>query len=95
MRFRSSTCFMAAPPGVWEDAEGTVHSISPGEGSEGQHSGLEATHRRVRANEKLFAFFDGIHITSKPDRVEAVFTSLEEYLYHHVRIRIHMGRHMC
>ena len=97
LRSRSSTCFTAAPPGMCEDAEGKVHSISPGEESEGQHSGLEATHRRLRANEHLFAFFDDIYITSKPDRVEAVliFISLEEYLYHHARIRIHVGRHMC
>ena len=47
---------------LWEDAEGTVHTINQGEGSEqrdalmpllfslGQHSGLEATHRQLRVN---------------------------------------------
>ena len=69
-----------------------MHSISQGEESEGQHSGLEATHRRLRANEKLFVFHDNMYITSKLDRVEAVFNSLEEYLCHHVRIRSCFGK---
>ena len=46
----------------------TVHSISQGEESEGQHSGLKATHRRLRANEKLFAFLD--HISSRRNLIE-------------------------
>ena len=49
---------------VWEDADGTVRTINRGEGTEqgdalmpllfslGQHSGLEATHRLLRVNEK-------------------------------------------
>ena len=50
---------------LWEDAEGTVHTINRGEGGEqgdalmsllfslGQHSGLGATHRRLRVNVKI------------------------------------------
>ena len=77
---------------LWEDAEGTVHTINLGEGGEQgdalmpvlfsfcQHSGVEATYRRLRVNEKLFACFDDVHIASEPDRTGAVYTSLEENL---------------
>ena len=58
----------------------------------GQHSGLEAAHRQLRVNEKLFAYVDDVHIASKPNRAGAVYTSVEENLYGHARIRIHMGK---
>ena len=89
---------------LWEDAEGTVHTINQGEGGEqgdalmpllfwlGQHSGLEATHRQLRVNVKLFAYLDDVYIASKPNRAGAVYTSVEENLYGYAHIRIHMGK---
>ena len=65
---------------LWEKRR--VHTINQGERGEqgdammpllfslGQHSGLESTHRRLRANENLFAFLD-VYIASKPNRAGA------------------------
>ena len=81
-----------------------MRTINQGEGGEqgdalmpllfslGQHPGLEATHRQLRVNEKLFAYLDDVYIASKPNRAGAVYTSLEENLYGHAHIRIHMGK---
>ena len=83
---------------LWGDAGGTVPTGEQGDAlmpllfSLGQHSGLEATHRRLRVNEKLFAYLDDVHIASKPDKAGAAHASLEENLFGHARIRIHTGK---
>ena len=58
---------------LWEDAEGTVHTVEQGEGGEqgdplmsllfslGQHAALEAAHSRMRTGETLFAFLDDVY----------------------------------
>ena len=38
----------------------------------GQHPALEALQRRLRGNEKVFAFLDDIVVVCSPDRVVAV-----------------------
>ena len=64
---------------LWEDNEGTVHRIPQGEGGEQGdalmplmfalgHEALQAVSRQLRPNERLFAFLDDVHLTSKPDR---------------------------
>ena len=71
---------------LWEDNEGTVHRIPQGEGGEqgdalmpllfalGQHEALQAVSRQLRSNERLLAFLDDVHLTSKPDRAGACYT---------------------
>ena len=66
---------------LWEDDEGTVHTIHQGDGGEqgdammpllfclGQHAALEATQRGLNPNEKLFASLDDLCLLSKLDRV--------------------------
>ena len=61
---------------LWEDAEGTVHTVAQGEGGEqgdplmpllfslGQHAALEAAHSRMRTGKTLFAFLDDVYFGS-------------------------------
>ena len=63
-----SVCPLFRPHVLWT----SIHTINHGEGGEqgdalmpllfslGQHSGLEATHRQLRGNEKLFAYLDDV-----------------------------------
>ena len=89
---------------LWDDNEGTVHRIPQREGGEqgdalmpllfalGQHEALQAVSRQLRPDERLFAFLDDVYLTSKPDRVGACYTILEEELRVHACIRIHLEK---
>ena len=89
---------------IWEDEDGETHTIHQGEGGEqgdalmpilfsvGQHAALEATQRRLRRDERLFAFLDDIYLVSKPERVGEVHSVLERELWVHAKIRIHSGK---
>ena len=85
---------------LWEDAEGTVHTVAQGEEREqgdplvpslGQHAALEAAHSRMRTGETLFAFLD-VYFVVQPDRVGDVYQIVEQELNRHSRIRIHTGK---
>ena len=89
---------------LWEDNEGTVHRIPQGEGGEqgdalmpllfalGQDEALHAVSRQLRPDERFFAFQDDVYLTSKPHRVGACYTILEEELRVHACIRVHLGK---
>ena len=89
---------------LWEDEDGDVHHIYQGEGGEqgdalmpllfslGQHAALEAVRRRLRVDERLFAFLDDIYVTTTPGRVGTVHNILQQELYRHSRIHIHVGK---
>ena len=84
-----------------------VHTISQGEGGEqgdalmpllfalGQHGVLETTARTLRAGEFMFAFLDDIHFVTAPNRVGAIYATLQEALWAHARIAIHLGKRRC
>ena len=88
---------------LWEDEDGAIHHIHQGEGggqgdplvpllfSLGQHAALEAVSWRLRVGERLFAFLDDIYVTTTPERVGIVHNILEQDLYRHSRIHIHVG----
>ena len=97
--------FYGAPSGyLWEDDFGQVHTISQGEGGEqgdalmpllfalGQHGALETTARTLRAGEFMFAFLDDINFVTAPNRVGAIYATLQEALWAHARIAIHLGK---
>ena len=89
---------------LWEDEDGAIHHIHQGEGggqgdplmpllfSLGQHAALEPVRRRLRVGERLFAFLDDIYVTTTPERVGIVHNILEQELYRHSRIHIHVGK---
>ena len=89
---------------VWEDELGEVHHINQGEGGEqgdalmpllfslGQHAALEAVKARLLPGERLFAFLDDVYVVTLPGRVGSVHNILQEELYRHARIRIHVGK---
>ena len=58
----------------------------------GQHCALEATARTLNDGECMFAFLDDIHFITEPNRVGAVHTTLQEALWAHARIAIHLGK---
>ena len=88
---------------LWEDEDGAIHHIHQGEGGEqgdplmpllfslGQHAALQAVRRRLQVGERLFAFLDDIYVTTVPERVGIVHNVLEQELYRHSRIHIHVG----
>ena len=55
----------------------------------GQHAALQEVQARLRPNERLFAYLDDVYVVSKPDRVGAIYTALQEALWTHARIRVH------
>ena len=89
---------------LWEDDSGVVHTIQQGEGGEqgdalmpllfcvGEHAALQEAQARLRPNERLFAYLDDVYVVSKPDRVGAIYTALQEALWTHARIRVHGGK---
>ena len=89
---------------LWEDEVGDVHDIPQGEGGEqgdplmpllfslAQHAALVATQEQLRPGEFLFAFLDDIYIVCLPDRVGDIHAVLQEELYRHARISIHLGK---
>ena len=58
----------------------------------GQHAALEAVQRRLLEGERLFAFLDDVYVLTTPDRVGDVYRALQEELFRHCRIRIHVGK---
>ena len=56
----------------------------------GQDPALVAT--RLEANEWIFAYLDDIYILTRPERVGAVYATLQEELLRHAHIRIHGGK---
>ena len=74
---------------------GDTHEIPQGGGGEqgdplmpmlfalGQHRALEAVQRRLRDNEKLFAFLDDVYLVCTPNRVADVLAILAQELQRH------------
>ena len=97
-------CFFLNLAYIWEDEDGEVHTIHQSEGGEqgdalmpllfsvGQHAALEATQRKLRRDERLFAFLDYIYLVSKPERVGEAHSVLERELWVHAKIRVHSGK---
>ena len=98
--------FYGAPPEYywWKDDCGLIHSISHREGGEqgdammpllftlGQHSALESTTRSLREGVFMCAFLDDIYFITAPARVGAVYAALQEALWSHAHIAIHLGK---
>ena len=57
-----------------------------------QHAALVATQEQLRPGEFLFAFLDDICIVCLPDRVGDIHAVLQEELYRHARISVHLGK---
>ena len=62
--------------------------------SVGQHAALEATQRRLRRDERLFAFLDDIYLVCKPERFGEVHSVLERELWGQ-RSESILARPMC
>ena len=89
---------------LWEDDFGQVHTTSQGECGQqgdalmpllfalGQHGALETTARTLRAGEFMFAFLDDIYFITAPNRVGAIYATLQEALWAHACIAIHLGK---
>ena len=89
---------------IWENDAGEVQTVTQAEGGEqggalmpmlyalGQHRALEAINARLRSGERMFAFLDDIYVVSKPDRVAEIYGIIEEELWRHARIRVHIGK---
>ena len=82
--------FYGAPSKYWwEDDVGEIHTIVQGEGGGqcdammpllfvlGQHGALEATARTLNDGEYMFAFLDDIYFITEPNRVGAVYATLQ------------------
>ena len=48
--------------------------------------------RKLRDNEKLFAFLDDVYVVCTPHRVDAVLAILAQELQHHAQIDLHQGK---
>ena len=89
---------------LWEDDHGVVHNIHQAEGGEqgdalmplhfalGQHAALVAVQSKFIPEEKLMAFLDDIYVVIRPERIGAVYVSLQNELLAHSGIRIHGGK---
>ena len=89
---------------LWEDDHGVVHNIHQAEGGEqgdalmpllfalGQHAALVAVQSQLIAGEKLMAFLDDIYVVTRPERIGAVYVTLQNELLAHSGIRIHGGK---
>ena len=87
-----------------EDDDGEVHKIAQGEGGEqgdpmmpllyslGQHRVLEAIDREMGANQHLMAFLDDIFFVTMPREVGEVFAVVQEKMWIHSCIRVHVGK---
>ena len=81
-----------------------MHTIDQGEGGEqgdplmpllfavGQHPALVATQARLEANEWIFAYLDDINILTRPERVGAVYATLQEELLMHATYGSTVGK---
>ena len=84
--------------------DGQVHTLTQAEGGEqgdplmpalfslAQHPALEGIQRRLPDNERLLAFLDDIYVVCHADRVASIFTMLQEELFQHSAIRVHLGK---
>ena len=78
---------------LWEDQEGTVHTILQAEGGEqgdplmpalfslGQHPALQAVQAQLHDGERLLAFLDDVYIVCSPHRVNAMYGLLQHALF--------------
>ena len=57
----------------------------------GQHPALEPIKRRCPEH-TVMAFLDDINLVSKPQRVRAGYSSVEQELWRHAKIRVHKGK---
>ena len=78
---------------LWEDDFGQVHTISQGEGGEQSDALMPLLFARtLRASVFMFAFLDDIYFITAPNRVGAIYATLQEALWAHARIAIHLGK---
>ena len=90
-------CIAHALQAVCElDPEATVTSIDGISAydsiSRRANAALQEVQGRLHPNERLFAYLDDVYVVSKPDRVGAIYTVLQEALWTHARIRVHGGK---
>ena len=88
---------------LWEDKLGEIHDIHQGEGGEqgdalmpmlfslGLHEALVAVARQLNADEELFAFLDDIYVICSPERVGDIHFLLQQELWRHSRVSLHLG----
>ena len=90
---------------LWEDDDdGEVHKTTQGEGGEqgdhmmpllhslDQHRALEAIDREMGTNQHLMAFLDDIFFVTMPRTVGEVYAVVQENLWIHSCIRVHVGK---
>ena len=89
---------------LWDDELGEIHDIQQGEGGEegdapmpmllslGLHEALVAVARQLTADEELFAFLDDIYVICSPERVGDIHFLLQQELWRHSRISLHLGK---
>ena len=89
---------------LWEDQDGVVHTITQAEGGEqgdplmpalfslGAHPALQALQAQLQQDERLFAFLDDVYVVCSPDRINAIFSLLQNALFIHSAIRDHHGK---
>ena len=89
---------------LWEDELGEIHDIQQGEGGEqgdalmpmlfslGLREALVAVARQPTADEELFAFLDDIYVICSPERVGDIHFLLQQELWRHSRISLHLGK---
>ena len=58
----------------------------------GQHGVLAEVNSHLNPGEDLYAFLDDVYITCQPNRVSHLFDQLQQSLWNHARIRIHLGK---
>ena len=58
----------------------------------GQHRALEAIHREMGANQHIMAFLDDIFMVTMPQDVGAACAIVQEKLWVHSCIRVHVGK---
>ena len=75
----------------WEGGE-QGDPLMPLLSSLAQHAALVATQEQLRPGEFLFAFLDDIYVVCLLDRVGDIDAILQEELYRHARISIHLWK---
>ena len=53
---------------------------------------LAAVATKLREGEKLFAYIDDLYIICQPDRVGDVHVLLQQHLWDHTRVSLHLGK---
>ena len=83
---------------IWEDDMGNVHEVAQEEGGEQGDPlmlllrSFESVSGRLRAGEKIMAYFDDVYVVCTPPRVRAVTQIVEEELFRHAHISVHHGK---